>query len=61
MIAIVFVVVGTIHLLLGRDRLLGQEGVQTTFQGVLSDILLLVVGIELTTLLVRRTPKAWSR
>jgi len=60
-IAIVFVVIGTVSLILGISSFwaeLGQEGIQQTFQRILSDILLLVVGIELAILLVRRTPES---
>ena len=38
--------------------LLGGEGLHTAFEEVLSDILLLVVGVELAIMLIRRTPES---
>lgn len=60
-IAVIFVAIGAVSLLLsigGFWAELGRQGIQQTFQSVLSDILLLVVGIELAILLVRRTPES---
>ena len=60
-ISIVFVVLGTIHLL--REiphfsELMAKEGLHQVLQDLFSDILLLVVGVELAIMLVRRTPES---
>jgi hypothetical protein len=60
-ISVVFVVLGVIHLL--REiphfsELMGKEGLHQTLEELFSDILLLVVGVELAIMLVRRTPES---
>ena len=60
-ISLIFVVVGIAFLLgelLHFWTLLGDEGLHTAFENVLSDILLLVVGVELAIMLIRRTPES---
>ncbi len=60
-ISVVFVVLGVIHLLRGIPHfssLIDKEGLHQTLEGIFSDILLLVVGIELAIMLVRRTPES---
>ncbi len=60
-ISVVFVVLGVIHLLREiphLSSLIDKEGLHQTLEGILSDILLLVVGIELAIMLVRRTPES---
>ena len=60
-ISIVFVVMGAIHLLRGIPHFnesMAKEGIQLALQELLSDILLLVVGVELAIMLVRRTPES---
>ena len=60
-LVVVFVAIGTVNLLIGIGGFWGElahEGVHTVFENVLSEILLLVVGIELAILLVRRTPES---
>lgn len=59
-VSVMFVVLGAIHLLRGIPQsyaLIGSDGIQKTLEALLSDILLLVVGIELAILLVSRTPE----
>jgi hypothetical protein len=60
-ISIILVILGVIHLL--REiphfsRLMAKDGIQTALQELFSDILLLVVGVELAIMLVRRTPES---
>lgn len=60
-VAIVFVVLGTVSLMLNITGFWGELArgdIHTVFEDVLSEILLLVVGIELAILLVRRTPES---
>ena len=60
-LVIVFVVIGTVNLLTGIAGFWGElenGGIHSVFEDVLSEILLLVVGIELAILLVRRTPES---
>jgi len=60
-VAVVFVVLGTVNLVLNIGGFWGglsDSGIHTVFEDVLSEILLLVVGIELAILLVRRTPES---
>jgi hypothetical protein len=60
-ISVVFVVLGVIHLLREIphfNSVIDKEGLHQTLEGILSDILLLVVGIELVIMLVRRTPES---
>ena len=60
-ISVIFVVLGVIHLLreIPHFRLLFDEaGLHQTLEGIFSDILLLVVGVELAIMLVRRTPES---
>ena len=60
-LVIVFVAIGTANLLIGIGGFWGElehDGVHSVFEDVLSEILLLVVGIELAILLVRRTPES---
>ena len=59
-ISIIVVVVGICFLLgelVGFWNNLSQDGLRTTIENVLSDILLLVVGVELAIMLVRRRPE----
>ena len=60
-ISVIFVAIGVLFLL--NELLHFREGLEagdlhTSFEGLLADILLLVVGIELALMLVRRTPEA---
>jgi len=60
-LAVVIVVMGTVSVIMNVGGLWGdlmESGVHTVFENVLSEILLLVVGIELAILLVRRTPES---
>jgi len=60
-LAIVFVVIGMANLIMGIGGFweeLGHDGIHTVFENILSEILLLVVGIELAIMLVRRTPES---
>ena len=60
-ISIVFVVMGAVHLLREIPHFsesMAEEGIQLALQELLSDILLLVVGVELAIMLVRRTPES---
>ena len=60
-LAIAFVAIGTVNLILELGGFWGElehNGLHTVFEDVLSEILLLVVGIELAILLVRRTPES---
>jgi len=60
-LAIVFVVMGIVNLILGIGGFwdgLAHDGIHNVFESILSEILLLVVGIELAILLVRRTPES---
>ncbi len=60
-LSVVFVALGAVYLLqeLGHfDLDLVKYGLHTQFEGLLADILLLVVGIELAIMLVRRTPES---
>jgi hypothetical protein len=58
---VIFVALGVLfllgELLLFRETL-RETTLHTSFEEILSDILLLVVGIELALMLVRRTPEA---
>ena len=61
LLAIVFVAIGTLNLILEIGGFWGDiqhNGMHSVFEDVLSEILLLVVGIELAILLVRRTPES---
>jgi len=60
-LAVVIVVMGTVTVIMSIGGLWGdlqQGGVHSVFENVLSEILLLVVGIELAILLVKRTPES---
>jgi hypothetical protein len=60
-VSVAFVAVGGIYLigeLLGFGDAIAESDLQTSFENLLSDILLLVVGIELALMLVRRTPES---
>lgn len=60
-LSVIFVAFGVLFLLgemLHFRETLEQTTLTTSFEEVLSDILLLVVGIELALMLVRRTPEA---
>lgn len=60
-VSVAFVAVGGVYLvgeLLGFGEAIGESDLQTSFEKLLSDILLLVVGIELALMLVRRTPES---
>ena len=60
-ISVVFVILGAVHLIGQIPRvntLIGSGGLHEGLEGLLSDILLLVVGIELAIMLVRRTPES---
>ncbi|UCF10269.1 MAG: hypothetical protein JSW65_00880 [Candidatus Bipolaricaulota bacterium] len=60
-LAIVFVAIGIANLVLdlgGFWEELAHGGLHVVFENILSEILLLVVGIELAILLVRRTPES---
>ena len=60
-LAVVIVVMGTLSVIMNVGGLWGdlqENGVHTVFEEVLSEILLLIVGIELAILLVRRTPES---
>ncbi len=60
-ISVVFVVLGVIHLLREIphfNSFIDKEGLHQALEGIFSDILLLVVGIELAIMLVRRTPES---
>ncbi len=60
-LSIIFVALGVLFLfneLLHFRDILEQTTLHTSFEEVLADILLLVVGIELALMLVRRTPGA---
>ena len=60
-ICVVFVGLGTVYLLAEGTHFhetLKTVGLHTGFEELLSDILLLVVGIELAIMLVRRTPES---
>ncbi len=60
-LSIVFVILGIV-VLLGEvthfSELVHQASLHTVFENVLSDVLLLVVGVELAIMLVRRTPES---
>jgi hypothetical protein len=60
-LSVVFVILGVVYLL-GEishvNELIRQESLHKVFEDLLSDILLLVVGIELAIMLVRRTPES---
>jgi len=60
-LSVVFVILGIV-VLLGEithfSELVHQGSLHTMFEGVLSDVLLLVVGVELAIMLVRRTPES---
>jgi hypothetical protein len=61
LLSVVFVAIGVLFLLgelLHFPETLRETTLNTSFEEVLSDILLLVVGIELALMLVRRTPEA---
>jgi hypothetical protein len=61
LVTVVFVVLGVIRLLSDIphiNELLVKDGIHTALQEVLSDVLLLVVGVELAIMLVRRTPES---
>lgn len=60
-LSVIFVALGVLFLLgelLHFRETLHETSLHTSFEEVLSDILLLVVGIELALMLVRRTPEA---
>jgi hypothetical protein len=60
-LSVVFVALGVLYLLgelLHFRETLHETSLHTSFEEILSDILLLVVGIELALMLVRRTPEA---
>ena len=60
-ISVFFVVLGVIHLLREIphfNELLGKGELHQTLEGLFSDILLLVVGVELAIMLIRRTPES---
>jgi len=60
-LSVAFVVIGVIYLILKIPNifsLVSDQGVHFVLEDVLSDILLLVVGIELAIMLVRRTPES---
>lgn len=59
--AVVFVAIGTVFMLAQLTHFnehLITEGLHHGFENLLSDILLLVVGVELAIMLVRRTPES---
>ena len=60
-ISVAFVAVGTLFLLgelLHFRETIEQTNLHTSYEELLADILLLVVGIELALMLVRRTPES---
>jgi hypothetical protein len=60
-LSLVYVFIGFIILLFeipAATALIGSHGVKGSLEGILSDILLLVVGVELAIMLVRRTPES---
>jgi hypothetical protein len=60
-VSVAFVAIGVVYLmgeLLGFSNLVTETNLQASFEELLSDILLLVVGIELALMLVRRTPES---
>ena len=60
-LSVIFVGLGVLFLLgelLHFQETLRETTLHTSFEEVLSDVLLLVVGIELALMLVRRTPEA---
>ena len=60
-VSVAFVAIGIAYLigqLLGFSAAVEQADLQTSFEELLSDILLLVVGVELALMLVRRTPES---
>jgi cell division protein FtsW (lipid II flippase) len=60
-ISVAFVAVGVLYLLaelLHFREAIEQSNLHTSYEELLSDILLLVVGVELALMLVRRTPDA---
>jgi hypothetical protein len=60
-LSVIFVALGVLYLLgelLHFRETLNETALHTSFEEVLSDILLLVVGIELALMLVRQTPEA---
>lgn len=60
-VSVAFVAIGIAYLigqLLGFSGAVEQSDIQTSFEELLSDILLLVVGVELALMLVRRTPES---
>lgn len=60
-VSVAFVAIGVIYLigqLFGFGDAVASSDLQTSFEKLLSDILLLVVGIELALMLVRRTPES---
>lgn len=60
-VSIAFVAIGILYLagqLFGFNAAVEQTNLQTSFEELLSDILLLVVGVELALMLVRRTPES---
>jgi hypothetical protein len=60
-VSVAFVAIGGIYLvgeLFGFSESVAESNLQTSFEVLLSDILLLVVGIELALMLVRRTPES---
>jgi hypothetical protein len=60
-ISVAFVAIGGMYLvgeLFGFSESVAGGDLQTKFEDLLSDILLLVVGIELALMLVRRTPES---
>ncbi len=60
-ISVVFVVLGVIHIVRGIpqfNELMAKDGLHQVLQQQFSDILLLVVGVELAIMLVRRTAES---
>ena len=60
-VSVTFVAIGVVYLtgeLFGFNNSVADTSLHTTFENLLSDILLLVVGIELALMLVRRTPES---
>lgn len=61
LVSIVFVFLGIFQLITeipNFQSAIGEHGVQQGFKDILADILLLVVGIELAIMLIRRTPES---
>ena len=61
-LVISFVIVGAIAIIISAKDLhftkIGADGFYHTFEGLLSNILLIIIGVELAILLIRRSPES---